>query len=81
MFGSSVHVQLFVNGVGEITIYFIGSESTEFSRQGTINAAEIAEFSAATADGAVSGGRWQRERSHKPNQCGLLYTVKELSEE
>ena len=65
----------------KITIYFIGSESTEFTRQGTINAAETAELSTATTDGTVTGGRWQRERSPKPDQCGLLYTVKELSKE
>ena len=65
----------------KIAIYFIGSESTEFSRQGAINAAEIAEFSTTTADGAVTRGRWKRKRSPKPDQCGLLYTVKELSKE
>ena len=65
----------------KIDIYFIGSESTEFTRHGTINTAEIAEFSTATTDGAVTGGRWQRERSPEPDQCGLLYTVKELSKE
>ena len=65
----------------KIAICFIGSESTEFTRQGAINAAEIAEFSTATTDGAITGGRCQSERSPKPDQCGLLYTVKELSKE